>query len=53
MSDIEEKSDDECEESIRQFAEIVECDEAYAHSILQDFDYDLDVNEYKFYHLHY
>jgi len=36
------KSDAECEDAIKNFVEITCTDEASAHSILQDVDYDLD-----------
>lgn len=39
-----EKTDEECLEAIRKFSEITKCDEAFAHCILQDADFDVDVN---------
>jgi hypothetical protein len=40
------KSDAECEAAIKEFASITQRDEAFAHSILQDVDYNLEVRLY-------
>lgn len=39
-----EKTNEECLEAIRTFSDITKCNEAFAHSILQDVNYDLEVN---------
>lgn len=57
------KSNEECEEAIRKFAEVIyffmhipnhqcliqitDTDEAFAHMVLQDFDYDLNVSYFR------
>ncbi|KAI6229057.1 5'-tyrosyl-DNA phosphodiesterase [Aphelenchoides fujianensis] len=43
------KTSKECEEAIKQFAEITKTDEALAHSILQDVDYNLEEAIGKYY----
>uniref|UniRef100_A0A915DAQ5 5'-tyrosyl-DNA phosphodiesterase n=1 Tax=Ditylenchus dipsaci TaxID=166011 RepID=A0A915DAQ5_9BILA len=45
----DDKSDDECEENIRQFAEITNTDEAFAHAMLQDDNFDLQAALAKFF----
>lgn len=37
------KSDAECEAAIKEFSKITNTDEAFAHSILQDCNFDVEV----------
>ncbi|KAI6179375.1 hypothetical protein M3Y98_00603700 [Aphelenchoides besseyi] len=43
------KSNQECENAIKQFAEITNTNEALAHSILQDVDYNLEEAVFRYY----
>ncbi|CAD5209457.1 unnamed protein product [Bursaphelenchus xylophilus] len=43
------KSNAECEAAIKEFTELTNTDEAFAHFILQDVDYDLEAGVYKYF----